>query len=134
MIECPICLAEGSFEMLGTGQCKILCVLVGVVGILTGALTTSASGQTLASTNPNFAKYYSMTLDGGPTYTFGPSTPYNNWSIFVNANADFLGLGTPQILLGGFGLLGKTWLCWGVSNVDTGRASDPDIPRAALRS
>jgi hypothetical protein len=59
-----------------------------------------ASAQ-ISSTNPTFARYYSVVQNGGPAYTFGtPAVPYV-WYIVASAVGDFQGLGTPQILLGG---------------------------------
>jgi uncharacterized protein (TIGR03437 family) len=81
------------------------------VCLLMAFLTWPATSQTFpSSTNPSFAKYYNLVPDGGPTYAFGPSDPYPGWMIFSDAVADFLGRGTPQILLGGFSLTGtNTW-------------------------
>ncbi len=73
--------------------------------------TAFAQSPVISSTNPTFAQHYSIIQDAGPTYVFGQNNaPTNGWYIYADAVADFLGRGTPQILLGGFAVSGTTWL------------------------
>lgn len=67
-----------------------------------------AQSPVISSSNPTFAQYYSVVQNGGPVYTFGTSAPPYTWNVATNAVGDFLGRGTPQILLGGTEL-GPEW-------------------------
>jgi len=61
----------------------------------------AAQSPVISSTNPTFGQYYSVVQNGGPVYAFGTSAAPYTWNVTTSAVGDFLGRGTPQILLGG---------------------------------